>query len=145
MSREPRKTTRKGAGRKERTPLGAREQKMARVASPGMVGRWINDTGDRIARALRGDWKHVMESTGVDGEEKPVSMVVGTHENGQPLTAYYMEIPERFYREDQKAKQQQVDLIDEAIKGGNIEGEVGKDGRYIPQQGISVRSGKGAP
>lgn len=142
--RQARKTTRQGEGRRKRTPLGHQEQKLARVASKGMVGRWINDTGNRIAKAIEGDWKHVMESTGIDGEEKPVSYTVGVQDSGQPLIAYYMEIPQKFYREDQAAKQQQVDLIDDAIRHGNIEGEVGKDGRYIPNPGISVRT-KDAP
>lgn len=139
--RKPRKTTRQGEGRRKRTPLSNQEQKLARVPSKGMVGRWVNDTGNRISKAIEGDWKHVMESTGTDGEEKPVSLVVGVQDNAQPLIAYYMEIPKKFYEEDQKAKQQQVDAIDDAIRHGNIEGEVGKDGRYVPAQGISVRRG----
>jgi len=138
--RKARKTTRQGEGRRKRTPLGHQDQKLARVASKGMVGRWINDVGNRIALALQGDWTHVMESTGPDGEEKPVSMVVGTREDGGPLTAYYMEIPDKFYREDQAEKQKQVDVIDDAIRHGNIEGEVGKDGRYVPKGGIRISS-----
>lgn len=141
MSRTPRNETRQGAGRRKRTPLGSVEQKMARKPSPGMVGRWINDVNDRIARALRGDWKHVMESTGIDGEEKkPVSMVVGTKEDGTPMVAYYMEIPREFYEEDQAAKLEQVDRIDDAIRHGTTAGEHGTDGRYVPKQGISVRT-----
>lgn len=138
--RQPRKTTRKGEGRQQRVPLGQLKPKLAREARKGMVGRWVNDTGGRIAAARQAGYEHVMESFG-DEEEKPVSETVGTQDNGQPLTAFYMEIPQKFYREDQKAKQEAVDFVDEAIAGGNIEGAVGQDGRYVPSQGIKVRRG----
>lgn len=139
MSREPRKTGRKGEGRQQRVPLGQQKPKLARVASKGMVGRWVNEVGGRIAAARQAGYEHVMESMGIDEEEKPVSQTVGVQDNGQPLIAFYMEIPLKFYREDQKVKQEQVDLVDEAIAGGNIEGAVGQDGRYVPEQGIKVR------
>lgn len=141
MSRKPRETSRKGEGRQARTPLGLQKPKLAREARKGMVGRWVNDTGGRIAAAREAGYEHVMESMGVDGEEKPVSQTVGTQDNGQPLTAFYMEIPAKFYREDQAEKQKQVDYVDDAIRHGNIEGEVGKEGRYVPSQGINVRRG----
>ena len=138
MSREQRKTSRKGEGRQARIPLGQQKPKLAREARKGMVGRWVNDVGGRIAAARQAGYDQVAESFG-DEEEKPVSLTVGVQDNGQPLIAFYMEIPEKFYREDQKVKQQQVDLVDEAIAGGNIEGAVGQDGRYVPEQGIKVR------
>lgn len=139
MSRAPRKESRTETGRKGRIPLGHVAPKMARQASKGMVGRWLNDEAGRIEAARNAGYEHVMESTGIDGEEKPVSMVVGVAENGHPLKAYYMEIPEKFYREDQQAKQKEVDRVDDAILRGNIEGKVGDDGRYVPSQGINIR------
>ena len=139
MSRAPRKTNRKAEGRQERIPLGQARPKMARVARPGMVGRWINDTGGRIADAERAGYAHVMESTTPDGEKRPVSMTVGTAESGGVLTAFYMEIPEKLYRADQKVKQRDIDLTDEAIHRGNLKGEAGDDGRYVPEGGISIR------
>lgn len=141
MSRTARKTNRKAEGRQERIPLGQQKPKMARVARPGMVGRWVNDVGGRIDAARQAGYEHVMETVTPDGEKKPVSMTVGTAESGGPLTAFYMEIPEKFYREDQKAKLKPVDEVDNAIRHGNIEGEVGKDGRYMPSQGINIRQG----
>lgn len=136
--RKQRLTSRKGEGRQERIPLGLQKPKLAREAGRGMVGRWVNDVGGRIAAAQRAGYKHVMESF-QEGEEKPVSQTVGVQESGQPLIAFYMEIPKKFYGEDQKAKQQQVDYVDDAIRHGNIEGEVGKEGRYVPDTGITVR------
>ena len=140
MSREPRKTSRKGEGRKKRIPLGTQKPKLAVKASPGMVGRWVNDTGARIQNAENADWNKVMAPPlGMDDEERPITHTVGVQENGQPLIAFYMEIPKKLYDADQKVKQEQVDLVDEAIAGGNIEGAVGQDGRYVPEQGIKVR------
>ena len=141
MSRKPRETSRTGEGRQKRVPLGLQTAKLARKASPGMVGRFVNDEGGRIAAAQAAGYEHVMVTTGLDGEERRDSEIVGVQTNGQPLIAFYMEIPIKFYREDQKAKQEQVDLVDEAISGGNIEGAVGQDGRYVPDGGIKVRRG----
>ena len=140
--RQARKTGRKAEGRQSRIPLGQQKPKLAREARKGMVGRWVNDVGGRIAAARQAGYTHVMESLDTDGEEKPVSFTVGVQDNGQPLIAFYMEIPLKFYREDQLAKQEQVDLVDEAIQGGNIEGAVGQDGRYVPEQGIKIRRGQ---
>ena len=139
MSREPRKTSRKGEGRQQRVPLGQIKAKLAREASKGMVGRFVNDTAGRVQAARKAGYEHVMVTTGMDGEERQDSEIVGVQENGQPLIAFYMEIPLKFYREDQKAKQEQVDIVDDAIRHGNIEGAVGQDGRYVPEQGIKVR------
>ena len=138
MSREERTTHRKGEGRARRVPLGANQLKLARKARPGMVGRWVNDTPGRIQRALQAGYEHVFESTDQDGEEKPVSTIVGVTEGGHPLVGYYMEIPKEFYDEDQLAKQEQVDSVEDAIRLGNIEGQVGQDGRYVPEDGIKV-------
>ena len=141
MPRTARKTNRKAEGRQERIPLGQARPKMARKASPGMVGRWINDTGGRIADARRAGYAHVMESLTPDGEKSPASMPVGTAETGGALIAFYMEIPEKLYRADQKVKQREIDLVDEAIQRGNLKGEAGDDGRYVPDGGIDIRRG----
>jgi len=139
MSRTPRETSRKGEGRAKRVPLGQQQSKLARTPRPGMVGRWFNDEPGRIAAAQRAGYEQVMISTGVDGAEKPDTEIVGVSESGQPLIACYMEIPQKFYREDQEAKQKAVDVVDDAIRHGNIEGAVGQDGRYVPAEGIKVR------
>lgn len=140
MARAARKTSRTGEGRAQRIPLGQQQPKLARVARKGMVGRWINDVGGRIAHARQAGYEHVTESFGDEDEKRPVSQTVGVKDDGSPEIAFYMEIPKKLYDQDQKAKQQQVDLVDEAIRHGNIQGEVGKDGRYMPVQGVNVRT-----
>ena len=142
MPREKRKTTRDPTGRQERIPLGHIRPKMAVQASPGMVGRWVNDVGGRIQAAEKGGYQKVFtDPLTPEGERRPLTHMAGVAEGGGPLIAYYMEIPKKLYEADQKAKQELVDSIDEAISQGNIEGEVGKEGRYVPPGGISIRTG----
>lgn len=140
MPRGKRSETRAGEGRAKRVPLGQQRPKMAVQASPGMVGRWVNDVGGRIQAAEQAGYQKVFtDPENPEGDKRPLSQTVGVKEDGSPLTAFYMEIPKKFYDEDQRTKQQQVDAVDDAIHRGNIEGEVGKDGRYVPSQGISIR------
>lgn len=141
MPRGQRKTTRAGEKRKARIPLGTPQPKLAVQANPGMVGRWVNDVGGRIHQAEMADWKKVFSDPETpDGEPRPITHTVGVKEDGSPMVAYYMEIPKKLYEADQREKQKEVDRVDDAIRHGNIEGEVGTDGRYVPSQGINVRS-----
>lgn len=135
------------ADRKERVPLGAIRAKMTVDADtkgryPGKRMRWINDTADgRVQHAQDGGYAFVNG----DGKEKigdgqngnsdmgsRVSRVVGTKEDGTPLRAYLMAIDEEFYKEDQAAKQKEVDEIDAQIRSGSVGGtKPGQDGRYV--------------
>lgn len=142
MPRQKRETSRDGAGRQKRVPLGQTRQKMAVEPNKGKTGRWINDWPGRIEAAQAAGYDFVPDTSKTDSEGRAPhrQMRVGVKEDGTPLIAYYMEIPDKFYREDQKAKQKEVDKIDDAIRRGNVHGAVGQDGRYIPSQGINVKS-----
>lgn len=109
---------RQGRGRKRRTPMGAPQLKLDAPTRPGFNRRWFNDTPGRIDKALQHDWTHVMQETKADGEPQPVKALVGRTPEGQPLHAYLMEIPEEYYAEDQAAKQEAVDAVDQAIRRG---------------------------
>jgi len=110
-----------------------------------MITRWFNDDPGRIERAQGGGYKFVkpehatslgqgaLHGDGSDPESNArVSLVV----NRDPQTrAYLMEIPKKFYDEDQKAKQDEVDRIDEALAvggagGASIENQYGKGVTY---------------
>lgn len=120
--------------RQNRKPFGALDQKLAYAMRQGFHRHWFNDVAGRIDRALEAGYEHVK-----DKEGKNVCKVVGTAEGGGPLHAYLMEIPEEWYQEDMAAQQQRIDAVEETIKRGEFEKKEG-DGRYVPAQGISIKS-----
>lgn len=138
-----------GEGRRQRVPLGTRQQRLGATGlPPGTVGRWINDTGDRLARAQQAGYDFVPDTTqaisGDVGSRK--SQVVGTHANGEPMRAYLMAIPREFYEEDQAVKRQEIEAKEAPIK----DARAGQDARapegadpsdrgafYTPKQGTS--------
>lgn len=126
------------APRRVRKPMGTMEQKLAYPARPGYHRRWFNDVRNRIARAQEAGYEFVLENR--DGREEKVSALVGTNEDGSPMTAYLMEIRQEFYNEDQAAKQAAVDEIDAAIMRG-VRGQDAEQGRYYtPSEGTSMRA-----
>ena len=146
-----RKTDR-SEGRVARVPFGGVKLKlqmsdadMKGFKDRKMVTRWFNDDPGRIERAQGGGYKFVkpehatslgqgaLHSDGNDPESNArVSIVV----NRDPvIRAYLMEIPKKFYDEDQAAKAAQVDLVDEALASGgaggaSIENQYGKGVTY---------------
>lgn len=126
--------------RRERTPLSAMRQKLQAPERKGYARRFVNDEGGRLMDFERAGYAFV-EEDGIhtDGEGKRICRRVGTHENGQAKYAYLMEQKQEWYDEDQATKQEEIDAVDEAIRGGNIAGQVGQDGRYVPSEGISYK------
>lgn len=124
-----------------RTPLGVARRKLSLDAQiAGHRCRWINDEGDRVLQALNGGYEHVTkdelkelgvligDSDVVKNEDlgSLVSKVVGTNDNGQPKRAYLMKIRNEFYKEDQMAKQAELDEVDRALReGGQFRKDIG--------------------
>ncbi len=138
------------AARRERVPLGHSRMKLTAPQKAGKHRRWINDVGGRVQLAQEGGYTFVEKDPDMqigdpggmgDGDDtgSRVRRIVGTREKGDAQTAFLMEIDEDLYQEDQREKQRRLDEIDNQIRHGNIEGQVGKDGRYIPSEGISYR------
>lgn len=124
-------------GRGERIPLGAPQFKLTAQEIPGFKCRWINDKGARIQQALRGGYYFVEEGDttahSTDMGDSCISQIVGTNETGQPMRAYLMKIPEKWYREDQEAKIHRRDeTMAQIERGADEKGGPGQDGRYIP-------------
>ena len=132
--------------RAERTPLGSFRSKLT-VADkdPAFVYRWINDSPGRVEQAQAGGYEHVNDATtGETGETNTdvgsrTSSIVGRSEDGKGMRGYLMRIPKDFYDADQADKQKVNDAVDEAISGGSVEGEPGKEGVYVPKSGISYQ------
>jgi len=133
---EVRSVDREETGRKKRVPLGVQQPKMVAETRPGYVRYWFNDKGNRLASAQAAGYDYVKEH----GDQKR-SMTVGTHEDGRPMTAYLMEIPQEFYDEDQALKQVPLDEFEAAINGGVPQGaEAGDQGRFYSESEGSVLS-----
>lgn len=145
MREDSRPQTRDGEGRRARVPLGIAQLKLRAGRREGYRRRWINDKPGRLDAALAAGYEFAQD--GVAGSTNPgsrISRPVDVNEDGSPRSAYLMEIPEEFYREDFAAKQAALDETDAAIRAGNIQGKSGQDGRYVPDVGITYEPSTGS-
>ena len=137
------------AVRAERVPLGAPRLKLAiKEKNPNFVTRWVNDSGARLENAMDGGYRFVEHDVTIgtgdmaSGDTDPgarMSKIVGTNEDGTPMRAYLMQIDRAMYEEDQDAKEEETKRTESAIRAGNPDGKA-SDGRYIPSEGIRLRS-----
>jgi len=123
-------------GKVARTPMGGLRLKLQLSKEDRkefdrrrMVPHWFNDDPGRLEQAQAGGYKFVhpdcAKSLGEgvlhrDGNDPSsnvrVSVVVGRSDPIQ--RAYLMEIPLKFYEEDQAAKEAKYSLVDEALALG---------------------------
>jgi hypothetical protein len=121
-----------------RIPLGQRKPKLAAPDRPGFKRRFINDMGSRLLDAHAGGWKHVLDQFG-----KPEVRGGGRSSEGAGLKVYLMEIPLKFFDEDQLAKQESLDKVDRDIYAGKLNQEP-DDKRYVPTSNpINFRTQRG--
>ncbi len=129
--------------RQSRIPIGVPEKKWACPEGDGYQYRVFNDNWmtrpDNIQRALRAGYEFVNSD-----EDKQRPQTVGTNDNGTPIRGFLMRIPKEIYEEDQKAKQKEVDKVDEQIRTGSFQQGAG-DNRYIPTTGINIQSNTQPP
>jgi len=129
----------RGVDRSERVPFGTPRLKLKADIPEGKVGRWFNDVEDRIQRAERGGYDFVRDpvKVGEDPDDRnrdlgsKVCKVVGTQDDGSPITGYLMVIDKELYDKDQAEKQKRLDKVDAQIYGGTLEEGPG-DNRYFP-------------
>jgi hypothetical protein len=129
--------------RTERIPFGVPKKKMnideeTRKRLGTRVPRWINDTDTRIVDAQGGGYDFIENVKLGDAKEESdkdrrVRKQVGKNKDGSPKYAYLMAIPEKFYKEDQKAKEAINAKVDQAIKGGSPQG--------LQNHGVNPNSG----
>ncbi len=129
--------------RKGRVPIGVPEKKWSCPVNDGYHYRVFNDNWmtrpGNIQKAKAAGYEFVDSE-----EERQKPQIVGTNDNGTPITGYLMRIPQEIFDEDQKAKQKDVDRIDEQIKKGSLQ-QGADDKRYIPTTGIKISSDHRAP
>jgi hypothetical protein len=122
-------------GPRKRVPFGAMTPTLAAPDRPGFHRHWFNDEPGRIDRAKLGGYQHAQDQKG-----DPVSRVTGRAEGGQARKSYLMEIPIEWYREDVAAQDAALEDRLAEIRHGRS-GPGSADHRYIPQQGITVKTG----
>ncbi len=118
-----------------RQPFGSFVQKLAVPPIPGMHQHWFNDEPGRVDTAKAAGYTHVLDALG-----KPKSRVV---DKTTGMLGYLMKTPQEWYDHDMAEQQKGIDEMEDAIRRGADEhGQPNKDGRYIPKQGISIRTNR---
>lgn len=117
--------------RSARVPFGVSRTKLdVPMQLEGYHLHWVNDSAGRIMEAERGGYSFVEpKEVGSLDTGSQVKRLVGKNEDGSALYAYLMKIEMRYYLEDQKTIQDEVDKFDKAIKRGTLE-ERGNERRY---------------
>ena len=105
--------------------------------------RWINDSDVRLFRLTKqDDWDVVKQDGTVLKSDNAdlgdaVSIPVGTKPDGSPMRAYLCRKLRRFYDDDQKMKQTELDEQLKRLRLGNDKsGE--SQGDYVPSGGIRI-------
>ena len=106
--------------------------------------RWINENEARIHQMTQRDWQLVQkDGTGLREEEKDpdlgnlYSTIVGTTPEGRGLRAYLCRKLCKWWEEDQKQKQTELDeQLEQLRRGMDRDGEAQSD--YVPRDAIKV-------
>jgi len=132
-------------GREERVPLGIARQKLKVHEIKGYKLRWINDTPGRLNEARRGGYEFVQADeidgkfgdTDIDQTNRDLgSRVCRAVSQTTGLKAYLMKIPLEYYEADQRAKQKEIDEVDQAIHSGKLKDFVNQ---YVPEDGKGIQ------
>ena len=115
--------------RPSRTPIGSRNVLTVSGKDENFVYRVVNDVGDRIAMFQEAGYELVDASTHRVGDKRINSATPeGSKAQvsvGKGEKAFVMRIRKDWYDEDQKAKQVDVDRLEQSIKS-NSGGDYGK-------------------
>lgn len=108
--------------RENRRGFGNQGQKLAYPQRPGYHRHWFNDTPGRVMGSEESGFTKVNDP--ITG--KPVSRIVGTQQNGDPLAAYLLEIPQEWYDDDMR-ELEKINAEKEATIRGGAEAKDAKD------------------
>lgn len=113
--------------RPKRKPLGT-QSVLTAPKRAGYVRRFVNDVDGRIERFQEAGYEivqgNVETNSGQLGKDSKLGSAV--HKGvGGGMKAVLMEIKQEWYDEDQKAKQERVDLSESSLKSKRTEGQYG--------------------
>lgn len=102
---------------RKRIPLGTRNILNA-PKRPGFVRRFVNDKGDRIQRFKDAGYTIVEEDVKVGDDKigRPNQLGSSVSSQGDGQRKVLMEIPEKYYQEDQKIAQDKITSVENEIK-----------------------------
>jgi hypothetical protein len=109
--------------KKKRIPLSGADRNVLTVQrkEPGFMYRFVNNVDDRIQKFLDAGYEPVTNAQAGQVGDTRVDSSTGTSSIvekgvGGGKKAILMRIPEEFYKEDQKAKQDYVDDLEASMK-----------------------------
>ena len=106
--------------RRTRSPIdGRRNILTVKGLAPGMVGRWVDNTPERVEQLTEQGYEPVREKVQVGDiaidQGQPMGAVV-TKRTGGGKEAILMQIPEEWYKADQAEKQKRVNQREAATR-----------------------------
>lgn len=115
-----RTATSASAQRIKRTPIAGRNVLTVNGKEPGYEYRIVNDAGDRIAQFLDAGYE-LVDASAVTVGDKRVNKATpeGTKAQvsvGKGDKAFVMRIKSDFYQEDQEAKREHINRLEQTIK-----------------------------
>jgi hypothetical protein len=135
--------------RKPRKPVGGVQQRLQAPERKGYYRRWVNEDPGRLQRFEEAGYQFVQDKEAIEKSsgvklDTRIRQIVGVHENGSPKYGFLMELPMKFYTQDQAAKQAELDEVDEQLRGGLVKGADGSDrSKFYPSsqgRGITVET-----
>ena len=128
MSREA-NVTKAPAARPKRTAIGTRNVLTVDRKEPGYEYRFVNDTNDRVEAFSQNGWDVVRAQDAKIGDKRVERATpegsVATASVGGGQKAVLMRIPSEWYKEDQAAKQAEIDRLEQTMKE-----EAHREGNY---------------
>ena len=117
-------------GRTRRTPIGTRNVLTVAGKDPNYEYRIVNDSGDRVQEMLDRDYE-IVNADDVRVGDKRVNAAssegsVAQVSVGQGMKAVVMRIRKEWYEDDQKAKADHVDKLEDATRETALNGTYGK-------------------
>jgi len=118
------------SGRPQRVPVGTRNVLTVAGKDPNYEYRIINDTGDRVQEFVDAGYELVSDDSVKVGDKRVNKASsegsIAQLSVGQGQKAIVVRIKKEWYQEDQKKKQDKVDLQENATKSKALDGTYGK-------------------
>lgn len=115
------------------------------LLDPKFEYRWINDTASgRVQSKTEADDWDVVHRLDTENKEVPLTRIVGTGENGQPLKAVLCRKPKEFCEEDRFRKQAAIAAQEEQLRNGVTADPKGLSGphKYVPGGSNTIERGR---